>query len=100
MKYIAVLDTDDYIQEYLYKSLLEYKKVGGLQITQAKNCIINGTPIPDNATVCDIEQIRAEFINRYPKNYANEPELGGRSCVFSLNEVLQIIDKYTKGVSE
>ena len=38
------------IQEYLYKSLLEYKKVGGLQITQAENCIINGTPIPDNAT--------------------------------------------------
>ena len=45
-------------------------------------------------TVCDIEQIKAEFINKYPKNYANEPELGGRSCVFSLNEVLQIIDKY------
>ena len=31
-----------------------------------------------------------------PKNYANEPELGGRSCVFSLNEVLQIIDKYAE----
>lgn len=48
-------------------------------------------------TACDLEQIRAEFINKYPKNYANEPELGGRSCVFSLNEVLQIIDKYTGG---
>lgn len=41
-----------------------------------------------------LEKIRAEFIARYPKNYANEPELGGRSCVFSLNEVLQIVDKY------
>ena len=41
-----------------------------------------------------LEKIRTEFISRYPKNYANEPELGGRSCVFSLNTVLQIIDKY------
>ena len=41
-----------------------------------------------------LEKIKEEFIARYPKNYANEPELGGRSCVFSLNEVLQIIDKY------
>ena len=41
-----------------------------------------------------LEKIRAEFISRYPKNYTNEPELGGASCVFSLNEVLQIIDKY------
>lgn len=42
------------------------------------------------------EKIKEEFISRYPKNYANEPELGGRSCVFSLNEVLQIIDKYAE----
>lgn len=40
------------------------------------------------------DKIRAEFIARYPKNYAGEPELGGRSCVFSLNQVLKIIDKY------
>jgi hypothetical protein len=43
-----------------------------------------------------LEKIKAEFIARYPKNYANEPELGGRSCVFSLNEILQIIDKYAE----
>ncbi len=43
-----------------------------------------------------LEKIKAEFISRYPKNYANEPELGGSSCVFSLNEVLQILDKYAK----
>ena len=41
-----------------------------------------------------LDKIRAEFIVRYPKNYAGEPELGGRSCVFSLNQVLKIIDKY------
>lgn len=39
-------------------------------------------------------KIRNEFIDRYPHNYANKLELGGRNCVFSLNEILQIIDKY------
>lgn len=40
------------------------------------------------------DKIRAEFIARYPKNWAGDLELGGRSCVFSLNQVLAIIDKY------
>lgn len=41
-----------------------------------------------------LDKIRAEFISLYPKNYAGEPELGGSSCEFSLNKVLNIIDKY------
>lgn len=41
-----------------------------------------------------LEKIRKDFISRYPHNYAGEPELGGRSCIFSLDEVLRIIDKY------
>ncbi len=41
-----------------------------------------------------LDKIRAEFISLYPKNYAGELELGGLSCVFSLNRVLNIIDKY------
>ena len=41
-----------------------------------------------------LDKIRDEFINRYPKNYAGEPELGGCTRAFSLNRVLQIIDKY------
>lgn len=41
-----------------------------------------------------LDKIRAEFIDRYPKNYAGGLELGGASCVFSLNKVLEIIDKY------
>ena len=36
----------------------------------------------------------AEFINKYPKNYMGELELGGVMCVFSLNNVLDVIDKY------
>lgn len=41
-----------------------------------------------------IDKIRAEVIAKYPKNYAGEPELGGCACEFSLNQILQIIDKY------
>lgn len=41
-----------------------------------------------------LDKISTEIITRYPKNYAGELELGGRICEFSLNDVLQIIDKY------
>lgn len=41
-----------------------------------------------------LDKIRNEFIDQYPRNYANEWELGGRSCVFSLIEILRIIDMY------
>ena len=42
-----------------------------------------------------LDKIRNELINRYPKNYAGELELGGNACHFSLNEILKIINKYT-----
>lgn len=58
--------------------------------------IVNGTPIPDNATVCDIEQIRAEIQKRYD-DCDEEWEAGER---FGYWNCLQIIDKYTKGVEE
>ena len=41
-----------------------------------------------------LDRMRAEFISLYPMNYAGEPELGGSCFVFSLNKVLNIIDKY------
>ena len=40
-----------------------------------------------------IDNIRADVIARYPKNYAGEPELGGNACEFSLNQILKIIDR-------
>ena len=55
--------------------------------------IKNGTPMPDNATVCDIEQIRAEIadLEEGISSYHND-----RPWVFK-DEVLEIIDKYTEG---
>ena len=41
-----------------------------------------------------IDDIKAEFISQYPKNVYGDLELGGRSCVFSLNKALEIIDKH------
>lgn len=41
-----------------------------------------------------LDKMRDEDINRYPKNYAGEPELNDNAFEFSLNRILQIIDKY------
>lgn len=43
-----------------------------------------------------IDDVKAEFINRYPKNFAGELELGGYACAFSLNKVLKILDNIGK----
>ena len=47
-----------------------------------------------------IENIKAEFTSCYPKNVYGELELGGRSCVFSLNQIFEILDKHIGGRSE
>ena len=47
-----------------------------------------------------IDKLRAYIISKYPKNYAGEPELGGNACEFSLNQILQIIDKYKEEMNE
>lgn len=57
-----------------------------------KPCVAHQVCHEDKVKILD--KIRNEFIDRYPHNYANELEFGGRSRVFSLNEILQIIDKY------
>ena len=41
-----------------------------------------------------LDEIKQEFKAIYPKNYAGDLESGGCSCIFSLNQVLDIIDKY------
>ena len=59
--------------------------------------IASGTPIPDNATVCDIEQIRAEIIKQFEGCYLEEDMTDERKAEHKAYEnVLQIIDKYTK----
>ena len=50
-----------------------------------KICIASGTPIPDNATVCDIEDIKAE-IEQSRYGLVND----------GLDLALKIIDKHTK----
>lgn len=54
----------------------------------------NGTPIPDNATVCDIEQIRAE-IEQTADNYNPMRDAFDGGYVMAIKDVLQIFDKYT-----
>ena len=46
------------------------------------------------------DKMKDEFISRYPKNYAGGLELDGTCCVFSLNNVLDIINKYKRESEE
>ena len=41
-----------------------------------------------------VDDIKAEFTSLYPKNVYGGLELDGRSCVFSLNKVFEILDKH------
>ncbi len=54
--------------------------------------IQNGTPIPDNATVCDIEQIRAE-IDQKQYDFMSDGDYN-EGIRFGLMLAYQIIDKY------
>lgn len=55
-------------------------------LEDVSKAVMNGIPLDD---------IKAEFISLYPKNVYGGLELGGRSCVFSLNKVFEVIDKHT-----
>ena len=59
------------------------------------NAVAMGTPIPDNATVCDIEQIKAEIEQERDKVYQNRK---GHDTYYAdgLDTALDIIDHYTK----
>lgn len=68
----------------------EYELIVGSEdcgLNTLTRAVAHGTPLDD---------VKAEFINLYPKNYMGEPELGGASCSFSLNKVLNILDSVGK----
>lgn len=79
-------------ENYDNKTLVDYF---GCYSKMLDATIYNGTLIPDNATVCDIEQIRAE-IKALP--YAEDTEIihGILEDTIGKERVLEIIDKYTK----
>lgn len=67
-------------------------------VMECPNCGALFYEVPTIETT--LEEIKAEFIKRYSHNYCGEPELGGVSCVFSLNEVLETIDKHISELKE
>lgn len=54
--------------------------------------VLSGTPIPDNATVCDIDTIRQEIKHEFHIRQSEYTEL----CY----AIMDVIDRYTKGVKE
>ena len=45
-----------------------------------------------------LREIRQEIIDKYPKNYMGDPEMGGNACCFSLNVILDIIDGHISDI--
>ena len=57
----------------------------------------NGTPIPDNATVCDIDQIRDEIEEGLTDYIIGERDTPTAKKMFKvMNKALEIIDKHMK----
>ena len=93
-----IIDIPEKIEEYIK----DYIPIGaGNNVfcypDEIVRAIQNGTPIPDNATVCDIEQIRAEIEQRMqvkPKDFNQHDESDYDRGLYT---ALAIIDKHTKG---
>lgn len=71
--------------------LLNTTGVDWLGAEHILSAVANGVPL---------DNIKAEFVNSYPRNYMGGPELGGASCHFSLNKVLEILDNIGKESEE
>lgn len=48
----------------------------------------------DEVLLMEKNKLIAIFEKYYPKNSYGDLELGGSSCVFSLNRVIEIIEEY------
>jgi len=108
MQIVIEIDDDDYqfikdtefenyvVTQHLYEAVYEGKSLPNKEeLINALNYDRNQYSKGYKDGVNDVlDKIKAEFISLYPKNYAGEPELGGLSCVFSLNKVFEILDKY------
>ena len=64
----------------------------GCYSTVLHDTLYNGTPIPDNATVCDIDAIRQEIEERRKRRSNRSPLIDGTYL-----DCLQIIDRHMKG---
>ena len=94
MKRVITIPKD----KYYYIQELEQGNTDYATTRMLYHAVKHSKPYLEQESVLD--KIKNEFIDRYPRNYANELELGGRSCVFSLNEILRIINKYTEESKE
>ncbi len=80
------------IPDHLYKLLKDFPSDSNE--TTIENVLMkaveNGAPIPDNATVCDIEQIRADIALKLdnPHEYIVKQD--------AYNEIVDIINGYIK----
>jgi len=83
-----VIDIDDEIFNKLPEA-----ELGSNIIEDVLEAVENGIILPIRyGQSIDADIIINEFYERYPKNYMGGLELGGSSCVFSYNDIIEIIN--------
>ena len=87
-----IIEIDENVYTRLFDNGIQDNEISTDDICEMARALRLGTPIPDNATVCDIEQIRAEIEDC--KQY--QFETYGIQRYFKIDDIRQIIDKYTK----
>ena len=90
MQIVIEIDEEDYA-ESLYK-----KQHSPREMEWADNVIANGTPIPDNATVCDIDAIREEITEMIEREEVYHTK-DARAQIIALEWALDVIESHTNG---
>lgn len=84
------------IPKDIYEDIMVHnreRRESGKSAYYFEGLIQNGTPLPKGyGQSIDADIIINEFYERYPKNYMGGLELNGSSCVFSYNEIIEIIN--------
>lgn len=100
MKLIINIPDDVYTR--LFDNGIQDNEIATDDICEMARALRLGTPIPDNATVCDIEQIKTKIITmscRY--SLARERGCNGQvewsDRLIKVDDVLKVFEEYQKG---
>ena len=93
------------IPKRVYDYILKTNNIVNSDRLEVAEAIVNGTPIPDNATICDIEQLKTKIIAmscRY--SIARERGCSGQvewsDRLIKYEDIIKIFDEYQKGGKE
>lgn len=92
-----VINIDNELYEYFSKRRTMHDDEYFSHIGKLIKALRDGSLLPEgHGQSIDADIITNEFYERYPKNYMGGLELNGSSCVFSYNDIIEIINNIIK----